>query len=270
MSGAGKATAAGALSRAGASVHDNLPVAVLSAWAAAASGEMPSVAVVDARQGAAIAAFIPPTGVRVLYLDAPDSVLVRRNAESTAPHPGASAGAGLAAVRHERQRLAAMRAAADVVMDSGETTPAELGSRVVDAVIDGIPGATAMRLTLSSFGYKFGIQPEADWVVDVRFLRNPFWDPELRSHTGLEEVVQRYVLDDPTSQQFVERLESLLRWLLAEYRAHNRRFLHVALGCTGGRHRSVAVAEELARRLAADRGLVIALRHRDADKLDSR
>ncbi|MGI8847990.1 MAG: RNase adapter RapZ [Candidatus Dormibacteria bacterium] len=268
MSGAGKATAAAALSRAGAAVHDNLPVALLVSWAASAR-EDAAVAIVDARQSGAIRDLVPPEGVRVLFLDAADSVLLRRSAESTAPHPGAVAGGGLAAVRTERGLLTALRAAADTVIDSSESTPADLGRRVVDTVLGAGSTPASMHLNLSSFGYKFGIQREADWVVDVRFLRNPFWDPELRPRTGLEERVQRYVLDDSASGEFVGRLVSLLRWLLGEYAAHNRGHLHVAFGCTGGRHRSVAIAEEMGRRLE-DEAVAVRIRHRDVEKPDPR
>jgi UPF0042 nucleotide-binding protein len=265
MSGAGKTTAARALEAAGADVADNLSPDLLATWAAART--RPAVAVVDARQGEAVAQLVPPRAVRVLYLTAPDPVLLRRLAESTRPHPCADAGGTASAIERERELLAGLRAAADTVIDTAELSPAELGRRVVELV--GAPGGAPLQVTVSSFGYKFGAQVEADWVVDVRFLRNPFWDPKLRPLTGLEEAVQVYVRGDPRTDELCDRLSELLYWASAHYAANGRRHLHVAVGCTGGRHRSVVVAEELARRLRAE-SLEVTVRHRDVGKPDPR
>jgi UPF0042 nucleotide-binding protein len=267
MSGAGKATAARALEAAGVDVVDNLGVDLLPGWAGTERSR-PVVAVIDARRGAAITGLIPPAGVRVLYLTAPDPVLLRRLAESTRPHPCAGDGSPAAAVRRERELLGGLRAAADAVIDSGELSPAELGRRVVELVAS--PEAAApLRVMISSFGFKFGPQVEADWVADVRFLRNPFWDPELRSHTGLEEPVRDYVHADPRTGELCDRLSELLSWAATHYAANGRRHLHVAVGCTGGRHRSVVVAEELGRRLHAE-NLEVTVHHRDVGKPDPR
>lgn len=268
LSGAGKATALAALARAGADVHDNLPVALLADWAALPRTRV-AVATVDARQGEAIRDFASLPGVRVLYLDADDSVLLRRLGDSTAPHPSTGGRATVGAIAQERELLTAMRAAADSVIDSSTSTASELGERVCAAVLGEGGGPAVMRLTVSSFGFKHGPQAEADWVIDVRFLRNPFWDPQLRPHTGLEPQVREYVLDDPASAAFCERVEGLLRWLLTQYAGHSRRFLHVAFGCTGGRHRSVVIAEEMARRLGGE-GLEVDVRHRDVELSDPR
>jgi RNase adapter protein RapZ len=267
MSGAGKATAAAALERGGVTVTDNLPAPLLPDWAAA-SGWGARVAVVDARQGDAILTLVPPRGVRVLFLDAAEPVLVKRLGESTRPHPCAAAGGSLSAIRREREVLTGLRAAADTVLDSGDLTPAQLARLVVDLVRPS-EAPPPFRLTVSSFGYKFGSQPEADWIVDARFLRNPFWDPALRPSTGLDEAVRAYVFDDPRSEDFSGRLTELLRWTVAQYAGHGRNQLHVAVGCTGGRHRSVVLAEELGRRLRGG-GLDVAVRHRDVDKPDPR
>ncbi|MGA2283154.1 MAG: RNase adapter RapZ [Candidatus Dormibacteria bacterium] len=267
MSGAGKSTAARALEAAGVDVVDNLGVDLLAGWAAPGRAR-PAAAVVDARQGEAIAGLIPPDGVRVLYLTAPDPVLLRRLAESTRPHPCGDAGGPAAAVRREHELLTGLRAAADTVIDTGELSPAELGRRVV-ALLAPPEGAAPLRLLISSFGYKFGPQAEADWVADVRFLRNPFWDPELRPRTGLDEAVRDYVLADPHTDELCERLGELLSWASAHYASNGRRHLHVAVGCTGGRHRSVVVAEELGRRLRSE-NLDVTVRHRDVGKPDPR
>jgi UPF0042 nucleotide-binding protein len=267
MSGAGKTTAAHALEAGGVDVADNLGPDLVAAWAAAVRAR-PAVAVVDARRGEAVAGLVPPVGVRVAYLTAPEPVLLRRLAESTRPHPCADAGGAASAIARERELLSGLRAAADVVIDTGELSPAELGRRVVDLVAS--PAAAApLRIVVSSFGYKFGAQVEADWVVDVRFLRNPFWVPELRPLTGLEEAVQDFVRDDPRTDELCDRLGELLSWASAHYAAGGRHHVHVAAGCTGGRHRSVVVAEELARRLRAE-NLEVTVRHRDVGRPDPR
>jgi UPF0042 nucleotide-binding protein len=266
MSGAGKATALAALERQGARCIDNLPVELTGALR---GGEGPLVAVVDARQGEAVRGFVPAPGVRVLFLDARDEVLVRRLADSTRPHPCARAGTGPAAVAAERRLLEAMRAAADVVVDSSALDAAGLGRRVVEAIAPGGGGAADFAVTLSSFGFKYGPQLEADWVVDARMLRNPFWEPELRPLTGLDPAVRAHVLDHPPGAEFVDRLEQLLRWTMAAMAERRRTRLHVAVGCTGGRHRSVVVASELAGRLRGE-GVVVALRHRDIERPDPR
>jgi UPF0042 nucleotide-binding protein len=267
MSGAGMATAAAALEAAGVEVTDNLAPALLEAWAALPR-RRPAVAVVDSRSGEAIAALVPPPGVPTLFLTAAPPVLERRLGESGRPHPCAAAGNPPAAIRREEELLAGLRAAADVVIDTGELAPAELGRRVTELVT---PAGTVapLRVTVSSFGYKFGVPAEADWVVDVRFLRNPFWEPELRPMTGLEGPVRNYVLGDPRATELEGRLGELLTWVMAGYAAHRRRFLHVAVGCTGGRHRSVVIAEELARHLRSE-GVEVGVRHRDVEKPDPR
>jgi UPF0042 nucleotide-binding protein len=266
LSGAGKAAALAALERRGARCIDNLPVELAGALR---GGEGPVVAVVDARQGEAVRGFLPAPGVRVLFLDARDEVLVRRLADSTRPHPCAAAGTGPAVVAAERRLLEAMRAAADVVVDSSALDAAGLGRRVVEAIAPEGGDAGGFAVTLSSFGFKYGPQLEADWVVDARMLRNPFWEPDLRPLTGLDAAVRAHVLDHPPGAEFVDRLEQLLRWTMAAMAERQRTRLHVAVGCTGGRHRSVVVASELAGRLRGE-AVTVALRHRDVERPDPR
>jgi len=265
MSGAGKATALAALERHGLRCIDNLPVELAGVLPAA---DRPLVAVVDARQGGALAGLASLPGTRVLFLDARDEVLVRRLADSTRPHPCADAGTGLAAVAAERRLLEPLRGAADVVVDTSALDAAELGRRVVDVVDRAGGAASDFVLTLSSFGFKYGPQLEADWVVDARLLRNPFWEPALRPLTGLDEAVRAHVLD-ATGTEFVDRVAGMLRWTLDRMAERGRAHLHVAVGCTGGRHRSVVVAAELARRLGGE-GLSVVLRHRDVERPDPR
>jgi UPF0042 nucleotide-binding protein len=230
----------------------------------------PAVVTVDARRGDEVADLISPPDAHVLFLDADDGTLVRRLADSTAPHPCGAAGAGRAAVVAERALLAGLRSQAEVVVDTSELLPAELGRRVVEAVRPGGGESSSGRLafTVSSFGFKYGSQPEADWVVDVRFLPNPFWVPELRPLTGLDPAVAAHVMASGEGSELVDRLGTLLSWVAASAEAHGRRRLHVAVGCTGGRHRSVAVACALAARLSD--GHEVTLRHRDVDRPDPR
>jgi UPF0042 nucleotide-binding protein len=267
MSGAGRATARAALVKAGVEVTDNLSPALLPDWARLPR-QRPAVALVDARQGQSVANLVPPSGVRVLYLTAADRVLARRQGESSLPHPCTAAGEPLTAIHRERELLGGLRAAADTVIDTSDLDAAELGARVARLVSP--PGPEVpLRLTVSSFGYKFGIDEEADWVIDVRFLRNPFWDPDLRPRTGLDQAVRDHVLGDPRSRELCVRLAELLTWTSAQYAEHGRRHLHVAVGCTGGRHRSVVIAEELAGMLRGE-GVEVTVRHRDVATPDPR
>jgi UPF0042 nucleotide-binding protein len=269
LSGAGKATALAGLESAGVECVDNLPVALLEAFSAQARAR-PAAAVVDARQGALLEDISVDAGRRILFLDAGDDVLVRRIADSTRPHPGAHRGRGRSAVDAERAVLAPLRAAADVVIDTTSLSPAELQQRVRELVVpDGGAGSAAMTLTLSSFGFKFGAPVEADWVIDARMMRNPFWDLALRPLTGLDAPVREFVLAQPEAEELLRRLDELLRWALSAYAGQHRRFLHVAIGCTGGRHRSVALVEALASRLA-DAEMTVTVRHRDVAAADPR
>lgn len=268
MSGAGKATALRALEAAGASCVDNLPVHLLEAFITEAAAK-PAVAVVDARRGDELAAFQGVVGARVAFLDAPDAVLVRRLADSTRPHPCGSAGAGQAAVSAERDALSALRAAADVVIDTGALTDAELSRRIVEEIIPERGADTAFRCTVSSFGYKYGPPVEADWVVDSRILPNPFWEPGLRPLTGLDEPVRAFLLGKEEARDLLARTEALFGWVIAVARGRGREMVHIAVGCTGGRHRSVVIATELAAALAAE-DVAVDVRHRDVLRPDPR
>jgi UPF0042 nucleotide-binding protein len=268
MSGAGKATAVRALEAAGISCVDNLPVALLGAFVAE-HRVAPAVAVVDARRGAELAGFDGLGGARVVFLDAPDAVLIRRLADSSRPHPCAAAGSGQAAVRAERELLTPLRAAADVVVDTSALSDSALAARILDVLAPGTGGATALRCTVSSFGFKYGAEVEADWVIDSRILPNPFWEPSLRPLTGLDEPVRAFLLGHAETGLLISRSADLLAWVIAQAQRRGRAALHVAVGCTGGRHRSVVVAVELAAQLAAT-GVAIDVRHRDVHRADPR
>lgn len=267
-SGAGKASALAALESAGVECVDNLPANLLDGFIQTPRDGHAAV-VVDARQGDRLRRIVGVANARVLFLDARDDVLVRRAGESTRPHPLAGAGSGAAAIRAERELLEPLRAAADLVVDTSELTPAELRREVCDLVLAESAPAEALRCTVSSFGHKFGAGADADWVLDARLVRNPFWVDELRPLTGLDPRVREYVLADPASDELLDRAVGLLGWAASRQQERGRRFLHVAVGCTGGRHRSVVLAEELAERLRGA-GITVAVRHRDVDKPDLR
>jgi RNase adapter protein RapZ len=270
ISGSGKATALAALAQRGVDTVDNLPAALLDSYVGL-SRERPAAAVVDARDAEGLRSLERVPGAAVLFLDARDDVLLRRLSESTAPHPLAHAGSVPAALAAERELLGGLRSIADVVVDTSDLSPEELGRRVLEAVEppgDG-DGRAAMVCTVSSFGFKFGPAVEADWVVDARFLRNPFWEPELRPLTGLDRPVHDFVWDQEPAREFVDRLVGVLTWTLERAADSGRSRLHLAVGCTGGRHRSVVLACEIAARLR-DEGLPVLLRHRDVQRPDSR
>jgi UPF0042 nucleotide-binding protein len=268
MSGAGKTTALRALEAAGIAGVDNLPVPLIDGFTAAHRSH-PAVAVVDARRGDELTGLQAITGARVVFLDAPDSVLVRRLADSSRPHPCAAAGAGQAAVSAERSLLVPLRAAADVVIDTGAMSEADLADRILEVVAPGRGAPATFRCTVSSFGFKYGPQAEADWVIDSRILPNPFWEAELRPLTGLDQPVRDFVLRHAESGELVERTAALLGWVIDAARRRGRTALHIAVGCTGGRHRSVVIATELASRLGGE-DVAVDVRHRDVQRPDPR
>ncbi|HXA30513.1 MAG TPA: RNase adapter RapZ [Candidatus Angelobacter sp.] len=270
MSGAGKATALAALARAGVDTVDNLPAPLLDAFVGLPRERVAAV-VVDSRHADGLRALDRAPGASVLFLDARDEVLLRRLSEATHPHPAAGAGSLPAAVAAEREVLGSLRSIADVVIDTSDLSPEDLGRRVVEAVEppSSPDGSAAMVCTVSSFGFKYGPPVEADWVVDARFLRNPFWEPELRPLTGLDRAVHDFVWDQPAAREFVERLSALLTWTLERAADAGRSRLHLAVGCTGGRHRSVVLASAIAARLGEE-GIPVVLRHRDVERPDPR
>ncbi|MXX44577.1 MAG: RNase adapter RapZ [Acidimicrobiia bacterium] len=197
----------------------------------------------------------------VVFLDADDQVLIRRYEETRRPHP--QGGETLpAAIGLERDLLSGLRSASDLIIDTSDFNIHQLRERVV-ARFGGEGKARPMHISMVSFGFKNGLPPDADVVFDVRFLPNPHWDPELRPRTGTDPEVATFVLENPDTEGFLERVSEMLLFLAPRYRAEGKAYLTIAVGCTGGRHRSVAVAGELARRLA-DHGVDISVFHRDA------
>jgi UPF0042 nucleotide-binding protein len=272
MSGAGRSTVGNALEDLGWYVVDNLPPQMLRPLVdlAGHSGDaIPKVAaMVDVRGGklfadvqAALESLRANAQVRILFLDATDAALVRRFEQVRRPHPLQGDGTLLDGITAERARIAELREMADFVIDTSELNIHQLASAVQEQFAD--DAATMTRVTVLSFGYKYGLPSDADMVADCRFLPNPFWIPQLSKQTGLDDEVRDYVLGQPGAEEFIEGYVKALTPVLAGYRRENKRHATIAVGCTGGKHRSVAVAEEFARQLSALPGLNVNVKHRD-------
>ena len=273
LSGAGRSTAAKVLEDLGWFVVDNLPpelIATMVDLGARARGEVTRIAVVmDVRSRAftadlgAVIKDLDARGYRprLLFLEASDAVLVRRFEQVRRSHPLQGDGRLVDGIAAERELLCPLREGADLVVDTSTVTVPRLRQTLERAF--GPEAEPATRVTLVSFGYKYGLPMDSDLVVDVRFLPNPFWIPELREHTGRDEPVRDYVLSQEGAGEFVDRYLELLRLVGAGYRREGKRYLTVSVGCTGGKHRSVAVSEEIARRLAGQEGVTVNVTHRD-------
>ena len=273
LSGAGRSTAAKVLEDLGWFVVDNLPAALITTMVdlgARARGEITRIAVVmDVRSRAFttdLAAVIkdldgrgyPP---RLLFLEASDAALVRRFEQVRRSHPLQGDGRLVDGINRERELLRALREAADLVVDTSTTTVPTLRATLERAF--GADYEHRMRVTMVSFGYKYGLPMDSDVVLDVRFLPNPFWIPELRDKTGRDEPVRDYVLSQEGCGEFVDRYLELLGLVGAGYRREGKHYITVSIGCTGGKHRSVAISEEIARRLADSSGMTVSVAHRD-------
>ena len=199
--------------------------------------------------------------VQVIFLDCADEVLVRRFSETRRPHALARSGDLQSAITRERERLAGLRARADIVIDTTDFSVHDLRHHLVDYIGRDV-GSPSMVVRLVSFGFKYGVPMHADLVFDLRFLPNPHFVEALRPKTGLDAEVSAYVLEASETQELLRHLRPLLDYVLPQYASEGKAYLTVALGCTGGRHRSVAMAEELGRQLGEGHEVVIA--HRDA------
>ncbi|PRA80049.1 RNase adapter RapZ [Microbacterium sp. MYb66] len=272
MSGAGRTTVANALEDLGWYVVDNLPPQILRPLldlTDMGGTALPKVAaVVDVRgrnlfdDFPGVARALRSRGsVRVLFLDASDDVLVRRFESVRRPHPLQGDGTLLDGIRIERTRLAPIREAADLVIDTSTLNIHQLATQVSDIFSE--EGEARHRVTLLSFGFKYGLPTDVDLVADMRFLPNPFWNEELRGLTGQDETVREYVLSREGAMEFLDAYSSALVPVLEGYQRENKSHSTIAIGCTGGKHRSVAMSEELARRLAAIPGVAVNVRHRD-------
>ena len=263
MSGAGRSTAANVLEDLGWYVVDNLPpqmmlpMATLTA-AHSEEGVIKLAAVIDVRSLRFFAAFrasmesLREVGwePRVIFVDATDEALVRRFESVRRPHPLQGTGRMLDGIIHEREMLGDLRAEADVLIDTSGLNVHQLSAKV--SQIFAGSGGPRLRLAVMSFGFKYGIPLDADLVFDMRFLPNPFWIPELRPLNGTEPAVSKYVMSRRGAKEFVDRAVELMAPMTDGYQREGRRYVTLAVGCTGGKHRSVAVAEELAARLNSD------------------
>src|SRR5579864_2839619 len=274
MSGAGRSTAAAALEDSGWYVIDNMPPSLLTEVAEVVGrpgSTQERVALVLGRGGGARVEEALPAidalraqGHRALlvYLDAPQDVLVRRFEGTRRRHPIAERQVS-EAIADERRLLEPVRARADVVVDTAELNVNQLRQRVTD--LFGDDKESGMRMTVVSFGYKHGLPLDADLVLDCRFLPNPHWVDELRPLSGLDEPVRDFVMGQEATHVFLDQVDELVGTLLPAFVDEGKSYLTIALGCTGGRHRSVALAEELGTRLRK-RGATPIVIHRDIDR----
>jgi RNase adapter protein RapZ len=276
MSGAGRSQAGKALEDLGFFVIDNLPAALISGAVRQAdlTGDPRRrrlAVAVDTRGGLSFEALeevlvaletdgVPTT---LLFLDADDEVLAKRFEETRRPHPVEAATLG-ESIALERAALQDLRGRADVVVDTSDRTVPEL-RRALAEVFSGEQPRRPLRVAVTSFGFKHGVPRVIDLLFDVRFLPNPFWVPGLRPLTGHDEAVREYVLTLPDTAAFLERAEALLEFLLPRYEAEGKTYLTIGVGCTGGRHRSVVIAEELGHWLA-EQNVEATVRHRDLER----
>ena len=274
FSGAGKSTAMAAFEDEGYFCVDNLPPEMIRSLVDLFMHEGSKVAraavVSDARGGsyfeglAAMLEDLRATGVRhrVLFLEADEEALLTRYKETRRRHPLAPTGSVADGIRRERELLAPVRERADVVVNTGGLTAAMLRRKLTDELLQSkTPGRLAV--TFQSFGFKYGTSRDADLLFDVRFLPNPHYEPELRPLTGADARIVDYINRDGALDVFYEHLEPMLDYLLPQYLAEGKAHLVVAIGCTGGRHRSVAVALHLAERYAGRQGYIVDVLHRD-------
>lgn len=273
LSGAGRSTAAKVLEDIGWFVVDNLPPALIATMVdlgARARGDVARIAVVmDVRSRAftsdlgAVIKDLDSRGYkpRLLFLEASDAALVRRFEQVRRSHPLQGAGRLVDGITAERELLRPLREAADLVVDTSTTTVPVLRATLERAF--GTEYRPHTRVTLVSFGYKYGLPLDSDLVVDVRFLPNPFWIPELRELTGRDETVRDYVLSQEGASEFLDRYLGLLGLVAGGYRREGKHYLTISVGCTGGKHRSVALSEEFGRRLAHAGGMTVSVTHRD-------
>jgi UPF0042 nucleotide-binding protein len=262
MSGAGRSTVAHALEDLGWYVVDNVPAVLLPALVAQTDGEsIPSMAVVvDVRSGrffddlnnALVQLTADGVPHRLLFLDATDQALVQRFESTRRPHPLQGADRIVDGIARERTRLEDLRSRAEVVIDTSNLNVHQLEKRVGEIFAEG--QSHGIRVNVLSFGYKYGVPVDADLLLDARFIPNPHWVPELRSQTGLNSSVSMHVLSSPGVDAFVDSYVSLLNQMVEGYLREGKKYVTLAVGCTGGKHRSVAISEAIASRLNMSMG----------------
>jgi UPF0042 nucleotide-binding protein len=271
MTGAGRSTAAKELEDLGFYVVDNMPPTLLPDVVRLVDEsrgfEQPIAVVVDVRSGSFFESLEAnlaqgATGRRttLVFLEATDDVLVRRQEAARRPHPLQGSGRLLDGLHRERLVLRQLRSDADLVIDTSNLNVHGLTDRIAEAF--GTPETVRLKVTVVSFGFKYGIPVDADFVADMRFLPNPFWVPELRNQSGRDPEVSEYVLARPAATTFLEQYLPVLETAATGYLAEGKRFMTVAIGCTGGKHRSVAMTEAITDRLL-ERGYDARAEHRD-------
>jgi len=271
MTGAGRSTAAKELEDLGFFVVDNLPPTLVRDVVRLVDDSRgvaePIAVVVDVRSGSFFASLqanrhqgVTGRPTTLLFLEATDDVLVRRQEAVRRPHPLQGSGRLLHGLQREREVLADVRADADVIIDTTNLNVHQLTDRIAEQF--GSPEALRLKVTVVSFGFKYGIPVDADFVADMRFLPNPHWVPELRPRTGRDEEVAAYVKQRPAAQIFLDQYVPLLENVASGYLTEGKRFMTIAIGCTGGKHRSVAMSEEIAARLR-ELGFDTRASHRD-------
>ena len=275
LSGSGKSQAIRALEDLGYFCVDNLPVALIPMLAELtlrAGTEITRAAVViDAREGKMLDE-LPPVLRRLkalprlnpvlIFLDASDDVLVRRFSETRRPHPLAPDRSAIEGIREERARMNPLRRLADHVVDTSNMTVHEL-RHAFRNVESGVSPGSQLVVTVLSFGFKHGIPVDSDLLFDVRFLPNPHFVPKLRAHTGRDPEVKAFLDKSPVTHDFLEHTLNLLRFLIPQYVTEGKTYLTIGVGCTGGRHRSVMIAEAIKKGLAGLEGVQTRVRHRD-------
>lgn len=269
MSGAGRSTVSAALEDLGWFVIDNLPLELVvrvGELASAGSHDLAGMAFIVGRSGDVVPEAVLAVKkelqqrhekVKILFLDAPDEVLIHRFEGNRRRHPVDEATLA-ESIAGERAALLSIRDAADLVIDTGSINTNQLRRRVSETFTD-VNTMESLRVSLVTFGYAYGIPSDVDLVFDCRFLPNPHWIDELRPLTGLDEPVARYVLDQEPAQHFLKDVVGLLEWQIPAFAKEGKSYLSIAIGCTGGRHRSVAIAEEIRARLSLDNAVF----HRD-------
>jgi RNase adapter protein RapZ len=272
MTGAGRSTAAKELEDLGYYVVDNLPPELVASVVRLVDEKQgpgqPVAAVVDVRAGVffdslreQLATELDSRRTTLLYLEASDDILVRRQEAARRPHPLQGSGRLLEAIHREREVMGSLRGDADLVIDTTPLNVHQLKAQV--AHLFGTPDTVRLRISVVSFGFKYGVPVDADLLADMRFLPNPFWIPELKALTGLDPEVSDYVMGGEGAREFVAAYAKALSPVLAGYQRENKRHATIAIGCTGGKHRSVAVGEKLASLLRAEPGVVVNVKHRD-------
>jgi len=275
LSGSGKSTAIHVLEDLGYYCIDNLPAVLIPRFIELCQGsdEISRVALGIDSRGRGFLDEVPRAlddvrrqghHVEMLYLEAGDEALVRRFSETRRPHPMADGSDVAGGIRKERERLRGLREHADRIVDTTAFTAQSLREELRRVFAHDGPSGT-LQLALVSFGYKFGLPYDADLVWDARFLPNPFYVEELRPGTGLDTAVQDYVMAIPQSRRFLQIVDEYLRFALPWYQREGKHYLTLAVGCTGGRHRSVVLVERL-RRVLQERGVAVSVRHRDIER----